>query len=197
MKITVFGTGAANARFLAGDSKAPIKAPISAPPVVAGAHGKAWRCDVDEMRRRMSTKAEEDGTLDFWIVEAPSAHPMWHSYLVGLVHLRPLPDGRATHLKQTTVDMATGKVIEEKTVSFGLMPAAEGTCPDCAVAHDPAMPHNAQSLFYQYRFCGEHNRWPTWADAIAHCSPELQADWKAALQERGAWTEPGKAEGDQ
>ena len=30
------------------------------------------------------------------VVEAPWAHPIWHSYAVILVHLRPLPDGRPT-----------------------------------------------------------------------------------------------------
>lgn len=31
----------------------------------------------------------------------------------------------------------------------------EGTCPMCAVAHDPALPHNRDSLAYQYKFYDE------------------------------------------
>lgn len=71
-----------------------------------------------------------------------------------------------------------------------LLPAREGTCPICAVDHKPDDPHNAQSLYYQYRFFGVRGRWPTWADAVAHCTPEKQAGWKRLLSEGGHWTEP-------
>ncbi len=60
-----------------------------------------------------------------------------------------------------------------------------GTCPMCAVTHDPEMPHNLQSLAYQYKFYDIHGRWPTWADAMAHCSDEIKAYWCSALAERG------------
>ena len=33
-----------------------------------------------------------------------------------------------------------------------ILPPKPGTCPECAVDHDPAMPHNRDSLFYQMRF---------------------------------------------
>ena len=39
-----------------------------------------------------------------------------------------------------------------------LLPAPKGTCPECAVKHDPDQPHNQQSLFYQYHFYHEHGR---------------------------------------
>lgn len=61
----------------------------------------------------------------------------------------------------------------------------EGTCEMCATAHDPRMPHNQQSLTYQYKFYDQHGRWPTWEDAMAHCEPEVQQAWKDALRERG------------
>lgn len=61
----------------------------------------------------------------------------------------------------------------------------EGTCPECAVAHDPAMPHNQQSLAYQYHFYDQHGRWPTWADAMAHCTEDVKEQWITALKERG------------
>ena len=98
--------------------------------------------------------------------------------------LHPIP------VKQTTVNMATGEVVEEKTVNFGLVPAPPGVCAECAVDHPQEAPHNAQSLFYQYKFYGERGRWPTWADALSHCPPAVQAAWKAELQRLGAWTEP-------
>ncbi len=72
-----------------------------------------------------------------------------------------------------------------------LFPPAPGTCPACAVKHRPDEAHNALSMYYQYRFYGLRGRWPTWADAVAHCAPEVQARWRFALEEMGeAWTEP-------
>jgi hypothetical protein len=60
-----------------------------------------------------------------------------------------------------------------------------GVCPMCAVTHDPEMPHDQQSLAYQYKFYDQYGRWPTWADAIAHCSEEVKAIWREALAEHG------------
>ncbi|OZV12429.1 hypothetical protein CIW83_09325 [Tissierella sp. P1] len=65
------------------------------------------------------------------------------------------------------------------------MPAAEGTCPECATKHEPEFPHNQQSLFYQYKFYNEHGRWPTWKDAMEHCSEEMKKLWTNELQSRG------------
>lgn len=61
----------------------------------------------------------------------------------------------------------------------------EGQCAECAVVHDPAQPHNQESLFWQYQFREKHGRWPTWADALAHCSKEVKAFWVKALAELG------------
>ena len=61
----------------------------------------------------------------------------------------------------------------------------EGTCPECAVEHDPEQPHNRDSLTYQYKFYDQHGRWPTWADAMAHCPEEVKEVWTQALRERG------------
>ena len=69
--------------------------------------------------------------------------------------------------------------------AFTLMPATPGTCAECAVKHDPAYPHNQQSLYYQYHFYGEHNRWPTWDDAMAHCNDQMKESWKMELRKRG------------
>ena len=72
---------------------------------------------------------------------------------------------------------------------FALMPAPAGTCQECAVDHDPEQPHNQQSLFYQYKFYNEHGRWPTWKDAMEHCSEDIKAFWKRELEERGVRVE--------
>lgn len=60
-----------------------------------------------------------------------------------------------------------------------------GTCSKCATAHDPEQPHNQQSITYQYKFYDTHGRWPTWKDAMAHCSDEVKAFWIEALKEHG------------
>ena len=69
---------------------------IEEPPVIAGPHGRAWTCDLAEGRRIMAIRPEDDATLIDWVIEAPWAHPVWHSYSLVLVHLRPMPDGRET-----------------------------------------------------------------------------------------------------
>lgn len=86
--------------------------------------------------------------------------------------------------KVTTVDMKTGRVSEAKGTTM-MMPAKEGTCEWCATAHDPTQPHNNQSMFYQYRFYNEHARWPTWTDAMSHCSDIIQKHWKEELIKLG------------
>lgn len=69
-------------------------------------------------------------------------------------------------------------------------PDDESVCPICARDHEPDQPHDAQSLYYMYRFYSSRGRWPTWADAIAHCSAEVQEHWKSTLQDHGFWSEP-------
>ncbi|AHE52593.1 hypothetical protein NX02_22130 [Sphingomonas sanxanigenens DSM 19645 = NX02] len=73
-----------------------------------------------------------------------------------------------------------------------MMPAREGACETCATAHEPHLPHNAQSIFYSIRFQAEHGRAPTWIDAMAHCSDEMRALWTKALTDRGVDVAGGK-----
>lgn len=68
---------------------------------------------------------------------------------------------------------------------FMLMPPAPDVCQECAVKHDPMMPHNRDSLYYQYAFYAKNGRWPTWADAMAHCPEEIKVYWTDALTEKG------------
>lgn len=68
---------------------------------------------------------------------------------------------------------------------FQLFPAKPGTCPECAATHGPELPHNQQSLFYQYNFYNEHGRWPTWEDAMAHCDEQMKATWREELTKAG------------
>ena len=85
------------------------------------------------------------------------------------------------------VDMQTGEIKEEREVEWHVMPidTSNGQCPECGRKHEPEWPHNQQSLAYQYHFRAQHNRWPTWLDAMAHCTPDMQTRWKEALREKG------------
>ena len=66
-----------------------------------------------------------------------------------------------------------------------LLPPRPGTCPECAVNHDPGAPHNRDSLTYQYKFYDQHGRFPSWADAMEHCDPEVKEAWTQALEAKG------------
>lgn len=71
-----------------------------------------------------------------------------------------------------------------------------GTCEQCATAHDPEQPHNAQSLAYQYKFYDQHGRWPDWRDAMAHCPPGVKTLWRQSLIDAGVDVDGGKVNPD-
>lgn len=72
-----------------------------------------------------------------------------------------------------------------------LLPPPARVCPICSTKHEPELPHNATHLYYQYRFYGVRGRWPTWADAAAHCTPEIVKQWRDVMRSKGIdWTEP-------
>jgi hypothetical protein len=68
---------------------------------------------------------------------------------------------------------------------FLLLPPSPDVCQTCAVDHPEDLPHNRDSLFYQYRFYIDNKRWPTWTDAMAHCAPSIKEQWTKALLDRG------------
>lgn len=101
---------------------------------------------------------------------------------IGGVMRKPI---KGKYLNNTfSVNLETGEQIPLKS-KMQLLPAKEGTCEECAVDHEKIHPHNAQSLFYKYKFYNEHGKWPTWLDAMAHCDENIQNYWKAALNKRG------------
>src|SRR6185437_11581066 len=76
-------------------SSLPSK-PVSFPPTFATRTTSAWRIDMAALRQRLAAVVSEqqkadDGGVDAWLIEAPWAHSLWHSYFLGLVHLRELP----------------------------------------------------------------------------------------------------------
>lgn len=64
--------------------------PVELAPTINMPHGKAWRLDLAAIRRKGGTTLPEDAAIDAWLIEAPWAHPAWHSYLLTLIHLRPI-----------------------------------------------------------------------------------------------------------
>lgn len=78
----------------------------------------------------------------------------------------------------------------EETGSMMLMPPRKDHCRICAVKHEPDVPHNAQSLFFQMRFKMRYGRDGTWADAIAHCSEPVKEHWERELKIAKVWTQP-------
>jgi hypothetical protein len=82
-------------------------------------------------------------------------------------------------------DKGNPVVITKTLRDMKILPAPEGTCPICATAHPPEYPHNQRSVFYQYKFYQENGRFPTWADALAHCTPLIRVFFIEALAKRG------------
>jgi hypothetical protein len=73
---------------------------------------------------------------------------------------------------------------------LGAVPA--GCCKECGVKHEVGLPHNAQSLYYKYSFYLEHQRWPNWIDAMAHCNEGMKKHWREELMKRGVDVDGGK-----
>jgi hypothetical protein len=79
--------------------------------------------------------------------------------------------------------------------AWTVLPAAQG-CEECGRDHEPQLPHDRESLVYQYRFrsreaqAGREERWPTWLDAMAHCTPEIRQLWAEELATYGITVEP-------
>ena len=66
-----------------------------------------------------------------------------------------------------------------------VLPPSPGLCRLCATKHEPTEPHDRDSLYYQNRFRRKYKRFPTWADAMAHCDDATKAKWKEILADRG------------
>ena len=76
-----------------------------------------------------------------------------------------------------------------------ILPPMRGTCPICAAMHEAELPHNRNSLYYRMKFRQQHGRFPTWEDAMAHCSEEMKAAWRDDLSRLGLM-EGGRTDGD-
>lgn len=70
-------------------------------------------------------------------------------------------------------------------MTWNLLPPGPNVCQECAVDHESYMPHDKQSLYYQYHFHFAHNRWPTWDDAMAHCDEQVKEITRSVLRQNG------------
>ena len=66
-----------------------------------------------------------------------------------------------------------------------VVPPVPGSCKICATKHDPSEPHDRDSLYYQNQFYKKHKRFPTWNDAMNHCSAAVQEEYIKRLAKRG------------
>lgn len=66
-----------------------------------------------------------------------------------------------------------------------ILPPAADCCQVCARQHPPELPHDPQSLYWATVRVAEGKPEPTWADAMAHCTPEMRAEWSERLTLRG------------
>jgi hypothetical protein len=62
-------------------------------------------------------------------------------------------------------------------------------CPECGRVHDPEAPHFPVGPYFE-KFTKEHNRFPHWSDATAHCPQEIREKIKEYLDAQGKWSEP-------
>lgn len=71
--------------------------------------------------------------------------------------------------------METQDDLKAQLKDWKIMPPTNpNACILCGEIHDPKLPHNKDSLTYQYTFAKEYGRWPKWSDAAKHCSPEVK-----------------------
>lgn len=81
-----------------GGTTARVGRPIGATPHVRGRFGSAWLANLQAARKKQPPGSPPDALVSHWIVEAPFADPICHSYAIILAHLRQLPNKPpATH----------------------------------------------------------------------------------------------------
>jgi len=108
--------------------------PVKRAPDLVGKHNtRAWRIDLPTLRASLPPHPSSFTCVAIWCIEAPWAHPFWHSYTVTLAHLRKvegMPPAeivleRATHqfwLHAMNPDRPRGPFIDGKTLPAWLEP---------------------------------------------------------------------------
>lgn len=80
-------------------------------------------------------------------------------------------------------------MIVEKNVK--LVPPRKDRCQECAVKHEPEMPHDATSLYWQTKR-GIEKKDPSWKAAMEHCDDKMKQVWKEELLKAGIDIEIGE-----
>lgn len=70
------------------------------------------------------------------------------------------------------------------TENILILPPRPGACRVCAARHAEGRPHELGSLYYQVMFYRRNRRFPTWEDAMRHCSEEVKAAFREELSGR-------------
>ena len=65
-----------------------------------------------------------------------------------------------------------------------VLPPRPGVCRICAARHAKDQPHERDSLYYQAMFYRKYRRFPTWEDAMSHCSENVKAAFREELSRR-------------
>lgn len=87
----ILGTGAGGLRALTGEMEpTKVEDVVTREPDLRGHVGRAWRLDVGALQQLGGRTPDTDSGIASWVMEAPWAHPIWHSFILTLVHLRPL-----------------------------------------------------------------------------------------------------------
>lgn len=63
---------------------------VSTPAALTGKTAKAWRVDLETLFSNTNSDLLNNSAVALWVIECAWAHPIWHSYLMTLIHLRPL-----------------------------------------------------------------------------------------------------------
>jgi hypothetical protein len=82
------------------------------------------------------------------------------------------------------------KTVNTATGTMTLLPPPRDACQVCARKHDPAEPHDAQSLYWATARAMEGLPAPTWKDALAHVAPDVRAAWVESLAGHGIVVDP-------
>lgn len=66
-----------------------------------------------------------------------------------------------------------------------VLPPRPRACKVCAARHAEDQPHECDSLYYKVMFYRRFRRFPTWEDAMSHCSEETKSAFREELSKRG------------
>lgn len=92
-----------------------------------GPYGRAWRYNLEGSV--VAKRAEDNPNyagLGAWIVECPSAHPVWANYFVSIVHLRTNPGGQPPRIGE---DKAVTHEINVLALNPDFAPDPTGSSP--------------------------------------------------------------------